>query len=341
MALPPPSHFGIEHELFVLDGDRAPAPGRTDELFRGVAAATGGTLVRAEEGHIYGVRVGTPEGEVEVKHDFATHLLEFAFPPLREPATFVGLFESWLDRVGLLLNELGLQFRPGGILSPFPAETWLSTGPGDPGGARRAFWSDAVRRPRPFARIPFNAVMASTQVNLSVPDAVAVPVLPLLYRYEYLTPLGYSTSRHAGAHCARPLIWADTLPERFPLVNIPPSLPDTVAAYQALAASAVRDYSAIAPRGQRVEFRSGCSQPDAAAILELTALRLATVASTGRGSDRSLEVSAALFMDACATGAPPGPLPDDLNVLGAALAELPSAWRPWLTRAIDRVGAGT
>jgi hypothetical protein len=267
--------FGVEHEVFMtlFDGS-LPTLEHRAEFFN--------TLVGRFRGYFLNESVGVVicGQEVIIKNDFCTHVLELEFPPLFDLQLFGEVAERVFDVVRAATEVCGLQIEGGAYMATLPTQVFF-TAPADSTSINRMrlLINKPVYKGR-FAIDRFNSRIAATQIHVQQDSTLTYEALGALYRLEYLVPLFFSNSSSTAprtARCIRPLVWRDAFPPEMPMVGFPKELaPDCRSYREQLAATQYKkDYSFVCPRELGTfEFRTACSQPSAASILDLIFFRL-------------------------------------------------------------------
>ena len=333
--------FGVEHEIFVLARDNSPPEllQMHDYFLRIAEANNGKTSYRNNIAS--SVLIPTIFGNLEIKNDYCTHILEFAFPPVIQPSDFIALFADIENQTQHLFDVLGLIVVPGGAIE-IPSKFHMCPSHDDDGQRTKQVLS-RVLPPKPLANIHFNAAIAATQIHLDLFDEKIYGCLPTLYDLEYIVPLCFSESTNlfgCAAHCIRPLVYFDNFEDAYLANAVPLTVPNSKTEYEKLLRGTkdfIRDYSFIAPTSYRtIEFRTGCSQKDVNHILEMVAFRVAALMACLDCSPVSSHNSRKRFIDACRSGIAPESFKADLNRLVAFSKSLPSGLRIYFDRFMDR-----
>lgn len=272
--------FGVEQEHFILHADGTPPNhSEMDLLYFRLKGSGFRTRATDRQGRILSVAAKLREGELVVCNDACTHILEVAFPVFNSLDHFRNVYVETWDLLHSVLQSLGLKIHYGGALEPRSEIFWRPKET-DPDGTRLARFLSRTPLNNPLYHQDFPAWFAATHVSLTLPDAEAYRLLPKYYAFEFLSPLAFSTSRKfqgVERHCIRPLAWFQNFPEEDPLVGIPGNIPTEIAEYDRARESACcRDYSFVSIRGgNRLEFRSTCSQETVDDLIDAIQLRLA------------------------------------------------------------------
>lgn len=327
---------GIEHEFFVFHANgEAPSYEISDVVFRRLFDLLGGAFVRSATDHIYGLEYQSEFGPLSIKHEVSTHILEIAFPPVENPAAFLCLYDQVWTAINQAVSSVDLDIVAGGMIAQLPQSTFPSVAGDDlPRIERRNYWPTLKDTGDPLFAADFPATICSTQVNLSVPDDLVIPRLSRYYALEYLTPLLFSTSeisRPIEAHCGRLLRYNACMPDTFRII------PEQSFSTGESCPWGKRDYSAIVPRGNHVEFRAACSQPSAARILDLAVLKLLQQAFAMRDIPFTLRDPLRIFKAACQTNSVPVEFPGDMEILKTCLPDLSREWRSCAETFFDSV----
>lgn len=322
---------GIEQEFFVFHSNgEAPSYGTADAVFQRLFDLLGGEFIASSKGHIYGLEYQTEFGPLSIKHEVSTHILEMAFPPVRAPSAFRGLCDKVSFAIDQAISAVDLKIVSGGMMMQLPRLTFPSVARDDlPRIERRNFWFTLKDMGDPLFVVDFPATICSTQVNLSVRDEISIPHLPRYYAMEYLTPLLFSTSAIRWplvAHCARLLRYYACMPDTYRII------PEQLRPVREAFAWGSRDFSAIVPQGDHVEFRAACSQPNASRILNLAVLKLLQHVFAMGNIPITPRNPSEIFEEVCRSGSPPAEFFGDIKILETCVSELPREWR-------DRAGA--
>ncbi len=316
---------GIEHEFFVFHSNgEAPSYETCDAVFQELRELLGGELIPSSTENIYGFEYQSDFGPLSIKHEVSTHILEIAFPPVQNPSAFLRLYDSASTALSQALSSVDLGIVAGGMIAQLPPLNLPSVAGDDLARIkRRNFWPALKDTGDPLFVVDFPATICSTQINLSVPDALLIPRLPRYYAMEYLTPLLFSTSQirqPIAAHCARLLRYNACMPKTFRII------PDQSSPVGEGNTCEMRNYSGLVPRGNHMEFRAACSQPSASRILDLAALKLLQHAFATRDLPITPRDPQQLFNEACSTGSPPPQFCEDIDMLKTCLPDLPPEW---------------
>lgn len=341
--------FGVEHERFVFGPDRPPTDAAIGTFFDLLLAAGGRCTHRDRLGRCLTVKLSVDEHEVSIKNDFCSHIVETVFPPLQRAATFRHLFDQVDRRLNLAAKGSGLRFLGGSVLGDVPPKTVLRPSDTDAQGQRLR---ELIDRPLPNSRLAepcFFAAICATQIHFNILDAKFFGALRKLYALEYLFPLLFSNGRvfrDQSAHCIRPLMYGGNFRSDYWACSIPTPIPTTVQDYaQALTNSRtfIRDYSFIAPtRYGTVEFRTGCSQPNAERILEMVALRMALLQLIHKPASLRRRPLRDIFIGACRRGAVDATiLHDDIDAIQSLAQHVAPDFDDSLRSAISRLHNGT
>lgn len=307
-----------EHFVFHADGS-SPTQSDIDEMWRSLAGTGFKPRGVNEQGQVLSLQRNTDWGPLVVTNDSCTHILEVAFPKMRDLVAFESLYlETW----GLLvqkLSDLGLRLQFGAALPNGVGDVNWRPKESDADGKRLRSIVTRAPLPSPLFHASFPACFAATHVSLEIAQEEAMERLPHFYAFEYLVPLYFSNSpefQGVRKHCVRPLAWVANFHLPYPLLGIPEPLPKTLKIYEQLRAECFgRDYSFIAIRStSRVEFRSACSQNTVDDVLRLVRFRL-TVDSLPTGPTEHLHSdsdSARRFDAACHGIGSSDPLPEPL-----------------------------
>lgn len=345
ISVPSPiSSFGIEQEHFLLKAGDVPTADDIVTLFIRLAKRGLGSYVQPTDGTAGMVVRKMALGQLEIKTDGCTHVLEVAFPPLCHPAELLALYEETWGSIREEIIPLGLTLIEGGCL---PNE--LGNYQKFPVSAEaQSRQQRLMMRPMPqkqFSVALLSTVMAATHVHLPTTDTSDYALLPFLYSYEYLVPLLFSRSHEFRGHqaqCVRALMYRDSFADSYAATAFPTRIPNSPESHQALvdaSESFVRDYSFIVPRSfGTLEFRTACAQPSAEEALQLTALYM-SIWQLAQGR----QLSAVLaprdhFYRVCELGAA-GLDPNaaiDVAHLWVMSQHLPDPWKPYADRVLRR-----
>lgn len=323
---------GVEEERFVLIDERAPTTAEFRALIEEFARRGGYDVaeVGTTAGALLEARRETPSGPVTVKHDYCTHLVEVAYPPVTTRDQLLGLYGEVWDALGPAAEALGATFLDTSYLAELPAGYVY---------AEHDAYTDRTRRligrplpPAALAAPHFLGHLAATQVTIEVDPEWLVAHLPAAYSLLYLVPFTFSRPQQVGARryrAARPLAYRDNLPDH-PLAGVPRELPATLADYrqtQAEVPLGLRDYSFFSLRDSGlVEVRVADALPTAETVADLVALVLGLVGAAAGALPAAAPADD--FYRFCDDGTLPDRAAEDLAAVGAAIAELPLAWRP-------------
>ena len=322
-----PTHrlFGIEQEHFVLHTDGSPpAHAEIDQLYDALRTDGFRTRTTNRHGQVLAVSRPTEFGELVVTNDSCTHILEVAFPPLRDLSEFRAMYAEVFGLLNERLRPHGLSIQRGAVFDPPPLEIHWRPKETDPEGERLKKFISREPLVHPLFAASFPALFAATHVSLSVPADEAYPRLESYYAYEFLVPLLFSNSRSfqgVAGHCIRPLAWLANFHQPYPLLGIPDPIPTSRQQYEAQrSASPFRDYSFVAVRdAHRLEFRAACSQDTVEEVEQLIRFHLAVDAAVTRGVRPPIDgwTPQTLFQQACLE-----PTPELIEVARAALETL-------------------
>lgn len=312
-------------------GDRAPSVAEFNAVIDSFASTGPWSLVDVSTvaGIVREARQNTPTGPLVVKHDYCTHILEVAFPPLDSMTALETMYEDVWDRLRLAAGTVDGSFSecvflerlPDGFvfaeLTPYVERTGRLLGRDLP--------------PKPLAVRHFLAQMVATQVTLEVDVPYLYSHLRGAYSLLYLVPMAFPRPAVVAGreYCSvRPLVYRDSLPGH-PLAGIPSVIPTDREGYEALVARiplALRDYSFLAPRPRDLlEVRIGDPQATFEATENLIALILLVMVAAGEAAvDRD---PATAFYAYCEDGTVPDRFSGDLEVLEQTAVRLPEPWR--------------
>lgn len=335
--------IGIEQEHFIAKDGRAPTLSEMANVFQSLVTQ-GYRPARSAKGLLAQVNTDVPGGYIAIKNDCSTGIIEVAFPPFRDPLPLKELYERTWGHIRDSLTMHGMTIIHGGRLHPplpglhlldFPGMEWLTTRPMPPSNSA-------------FQTRYYTATICSTQMHFNILDDSLCSMLPRLYAFEYLIPLLYSNSpatHPTPAHCARPLVYRDSLPAEYRTVCVPASIPDSKAAYEERMAESGdidRDFSFVLPRPEigTVEFRSACSQDQVDAILEIVALRISILLAAMATCPIEDRNARDLFFQVCEGDLPRRKLVEnDIAILCAHEKSLPEQWQPYFAQFLKRVAA--
>jgi len=125
----------------------------------------------------------TPDGWAEIKNDFCTHIIEFAFSPCHHIDQFERLFNHVQKVRETIHDRLNLEIILGGLLPKVPVRTLLNS-PKEEGLKRARITLDRPLPDSPYSVQFYPAITCSTQIHIQFPEEEFYPLLPALYRYE-------------------------------------------------------------------------------------------------------------------------------------------------------------
>jgi len=335
-------NIGLEQEHFIFSKERlAPSLDQIKGVFEGLLGS--GFIARKvdTDGRPLTVNQDLGAGYVSVKNDYATHIIEAAFPPISTPSELKSLYEDTWGRIRFEAKKNGLFIENGALISTQPPNFELIS---------NVRSSQFLNRNVPdgipgFSNKYLPSLVCSTQLHLNILDEKFYSELPLYYSFEFLVPLLFSNSKTASprqAHCMRLLLWQQYFEPDYKAFAIPLSIPRNHLEYQNFLESSqnfVRDYCYIAPRTfDTVEFRAACSQDNIDKILQLSALRFATAVAVEKKLLKEESNIQTNFIQACAFGKVSNDLLDrTMFVLSEVHSLLPSEWQAHLERFLAAV----
>ncbi|WP_161962337.1 hypothetical protein [Nocardioides speluncae] len=323
---------GVEEERFVLVDGRAPATAEFRALITELARRGGYAVaeVGTTAGPLLEARRETPTGRVTVKHDYGTHLVEVAYPPVSTRDELVALYAEVWDGLRPAAEATGVDFLDTSYLADLPAGYVYAEH--DMYAARTERLIGRPLPPAPLAAPHFLAHLAATQVTIEVDPEWLVAHLPAAYSLLYLVPSTFSRPQQVGGRsyrAARPPAYRDNLPHH-PLAGVPRELPSTLADYRRTQADVplgLRDYSFFSIRDNGlVEVRVGDALPTAGAVADLVALVLGLVRYAADAAPSAAPADE--FYRFCEDGTLPDRAREDLAAMSEAIDALPLAWRP-------------
>ncbi len=339
-----PASFGLEQEHFILKDGAAPNSDDIVELFNRLSRRGLGVYNKPTDGTAGVVALETRFGRLEIKTDGFTHVLEVAFPPLRYPAELITLYDDAWGGIRQEIEPMGMTLQMGGCLPNELADR--QSFPVSADSLKRQQILLTREMPQALFSVDLlSAVMCATHVHLPATSPGVYGLLPVLYSYEYLIPLLFSTShefRAQTAHCVRPLMYRDSFADSYLVTAFPVQIPNSPDAHQALIAAShpfVRDYSFIVPRSfGTVEFRTACAQDSAQAALELTALYIAIWHLAQQGVMSTIADPRSHFYRVCELGlaGSDGNVTEDIARLKLVCEQLLPAWAMYGLGALGR-----
>jgi hypothetical protein len=332
---------GIEEEVFVLRGG-IPAPLKeVRSIFHDILSQGFHTAHSDGQGLPVQVNLELRNGYVAVKNDYCSHILEIAFPPENDPTQFAAIYEDVWSTVSNAAKSRGFELVRKGYLPLEPVELLYTE--------RTDWFVNRTLGQKPYADRHFGSKICAAQTHFNILSDSFYSSLSRLYSLEYLFPLAFSSSAtvHDGrkVRCIRPLIYRDNFPENYGPVGVPLEIPTSAKEYADFLAKSShqvkRDYTFIAPRPfGSVEFRSACVQPNLDKLLEVVALRAASIEICTNEIGRSKNDSYELFYDVCEGSLPAKEKLDfDLERLSLANQTKDSVWSDYLSKALKSVAA--
>ena len=333
---------GIEQERFIFhENGTAPTLDEIKSVFENLIS--NGFIARKldYDGRPLAVNQDSEFGYLSIKNDFATHIVEAAFPPISDSVDLmIYMDKTWLA-ISRAASTVGLRIQEGALISQLPPRFQLVP------HERREWLPNRVvpKVPSFYWHKYFNVLMCSTQVHLNILDRKFYTYLPAFYSHEYLVPLLFSNSPVNGklkAHCARPLIWRDSFDNNYQAFAIPKDLPTTPEQYDLFlkrSSDFQRDYTFIAPRSfGSAEFRTACAQDTLDQIMQVAVLRMAIVIAASVGKLPIISGARDYFYEVCQNGTSS----KEVNSVSyQALSEgahlLPARWRKFIDPTLERL----
>ena len=249
----------------------------------------------------------SPYGQTGIWNDFSTNILEIAYPVLERPDQFIELRQAVFGRLQQVLLENELVITPGTVGFRRPDEIVLRPAPSPEYQIRL---DKDLQRPangRELFNPYFYANICATQVSISVTHATWKKVVRGLFEYEHLIPLLYSSTTRANEkmyHCLRHFVLADNWPND-PYVGYPKDISVLIDGVELNPQPRTVKYANCVYRSpDRVEFRSCDRLDETDEILEMTCLRLLTLATAIEfAASNEGSRSRDLYLAACRTGA--------------------------------------
>ena len=273
--------FGIEEEFFIENSrDRAcPSLQQMDLVFGKLADRQDWQILELPN---TGCTWKSPYGNVGIWNDFSTNILEVAYPVLGRPDQFIGLRDSVFEVLDQALKSADLTIAGGTVGFRQPEEIVLRPAPSPEYQIRLE--KDIEREPngQEFFCPYFYANICSTQVSFSISKSKWAQTVASMYEYDHLIPLLYSrpVQTHGKSYrCLRHFILTDNWPEdRY--VGYPPSVADLIIGIEIQPEPRTLKYAnCVLRKSERVEFRSCDRLETSQEILEMTCLRLFSLAA--------------------------------------------------------------
>lgn len=324
--------FGVEQECFVFNAaGGVPANADIDAFYQRLqACGFWPSHWHSESGQVLAASKSTDSGQLRVSNDFATHLVEVAFPPLEDLTYFKEAYEEAFSQVAGCLDASELLLMPSASLASLPASPTLRASPTDPTGDRLRVVIQRPATDSPHFDPLFPAAVAATHVHCDIKREQSISLLPRLQCLDWIVPFAFSQSADClglKAHCARALCYLENfLPPEQECGRDQKAPPPETPTYQ--------DRSYISAREKTIEFRSADSQPDADSIGELVSLRIAMIAAA------QLELPEGKpeedFRQAC-HGVPANHWEQHLAVLSQSIENIPQQHHENVASTIQRV----
>lgn len=332
--------FGVEQEHFVFRNDGLAPTDEDMELLYDQLEKIGWTeRLRDDNGMTLKVTRTTASGEVAVKSDFCSHILEIVYSPHSSVGCFVFAWEEAMSAVREAIGLSSLRVVYGGVINQPPLRVHLRRSDTDVDGRRMALFLNRPRTGKPLFHELCMSCMCSTQVNLDIDPLTIISALPSYYAFEYLIPLAFGNSRcflGRRGRCVRHLMYLDNWPADYPLLAVPQRIPVDAAEYERQRRG--RDYSYIALREGRVEFRSGCSQDTLEDVLQMIGLRLLVHSAVQNRLLPRARDSRSCFAKACERDDPSALASvEDVQLLKLAAMDLEPCWVPVIESVLNRI----
>lgn len=338
--------FGIEHEFFVLSEGSPPLPEQIYEFaaYLGESAQAVKTPANSSARPLP-VYLNSIGGPVEIKTECYSHILEVAFPPFLKVDLFTKTFDEVAESIQVALSRTGLEIFAGAVYSPNSSDQLHVCGYSHEQEERLASFLKRTVPDRPFSDRHLLARVCSTQVHMEIPEQDYFVALPMLYRFQYLVPLGFSNSRENDSaarpvHCVRALMLRDSVCEPWPPFTIPNPIPKSkIETSRIIDGLPHRDYTFLAlhPIGT-IEFRTSDSLPSQKSILSMIALQVAVTHISLQSPCVNGSDSDSLFWNACEKGQVDGSLLDnDLMLLEQCVLELPELLRDPFINSLETI----
>lgn len=296
--------FGIEEEFFIessLDGS-CPSLRQMDLVFGELADRQGWQMLQAPNS---GCTWDSLHGAVGIWNDFSTNILEIAYPVLDRPEQFVELRKRVFDVLEQALESADLTIADGTVGFRRPDEIVLRPAPSPEYQIRLD--RDLQRPPsgRTFFCPYFYANICSTQVSFPISKSKWQNTVAGMYEYEHLIPLLYSRPiqpQRKSYHCLRHFILSDNWPDD-PYVGYPPSMVDLIGGVEIQPEPRTLKYAnCVLRKAERVEFRSCDRLETTQQILEMTCLRMLTLAVASEFQLSEEQHFRDLYVAACLSG---------------------------------------
>ena len=296
--------FGIEDEFFILKGDEAPSHADIRAVLNEVASALGGEIRFDRKRGTLTVGVEERTGYLKIGPDFATTVMEVAYPPHVEFERFEEQWMSIEELIRGICHNHGLKpVRSGIIDTLIPVEAILSK------HKRFQWYKNRPNNGRKLFENFFTARSSGLHIHL---DRESFSGYDQAFALEYLVPLLFSNSKTEQVHCKRLLLSLENDPMDGTGWGLSTNFTDP-------------NYCYIRPREfGTIEYRSACCQPTLRDIARVLALRfIQHTASINRSSSESKKY----FEDCARTGIQPKILGSDLNYIASLANHLPLGLR--------------
>lgn len=276
--------FGIEEEFFIegsVNG-RCPSLQQMDLVFGKLAERQDWSILQLPN---TGCTWDSPHGGVGIWNDFSTNVLEIAYPVLDRPDQLIELRERVFDMLLPALKSADLSIAEGAVGFRRPDEIVLRPAPSPEYQIRLE--RDIQREPngRELFCPYFYANICSTQVSFSISKSKWAQSVAGMYEYEHLIPLLYSRpiqTQGKSYRCLRHFILNDNWPED-QYVGYPKNISELVSGAELQPEPRTFKYAnCVFRKPKRVEFRSCDRLETSQEILEMTCLRMLTLAAASK-----------------------------------------------------------
>lgn len=272
--------FGVEHEFFVLHCSTNAPPSKEviEQFFLELSQTNKRDFELRDWGHFLDLDVCQGINTATVKCDAFTHIIEVAFSPIREITGFQLLWECCFNAIDDALARVGLKRMSSGALPVEIGNPLYYPSRSDPLNERAKFLRTLPDTNLPFFHPATMPSAASTQISFDKSDIQAP--LSKLFGLELFIPLWFSNSDSmlgTKGHCLRPLFLWDYFRQPGILTGIPEEAFRDDDYRSKLPRERGADYSFIADRGDRIEFRTACSQPNLETLIEMIRFRMKVI----------------------------------------------------------------
>ena len=273
--------FGIEEEFFIESSPNGDCPSlrQMDLVFGKLADRQGWQILHLPN---TGCTWESPYGTVGVWNDFSTNILEIAYPVLDRPAQFIELRDRVFEVLGQALKSADLAIIEGTVGFRRPDEIVLRPAPSPEYQIRLDKDLDRASNGRDFFCPYFYANICSTQVSFPITKSKWAQTVLGMYEHEHLIPLLYAhptQTRGKSYRCLRHFILTDNWPDD-PYVGYPKNMAELISGIKIQPEPRTLKYAnCVLRKPERVEFRSCDRLETSQEILEMTCLRLLTLAA--------------------------------------------------------------